>query len=86
MGKENIAMSDEWGILPISTSPQMRINIPIFHLKMKYFDLFFYSTDQKKIFSAADAKKNLFSTLLTRFFFSFPTPDAEFLKNGEFLF
>ena len=33
-------MSDEWGILPIPTSPQMMINIPIFHVKMKYFDLF----------------------------------------------
>ena len=38
-------MSDKWGILPIATSPQMRINIPILQVKMKYFDLF-YSTDR----------------------------------------
>ena len=36
----NIAMSDKSGILMIPTSPQMRIIIPIFHVKMKYFDLF----------------------------------------------
>ena len=33
-------MSDKWGILPIPTSPQMRINIPILQVKMKYFDFF----------------------------------------------
>ena len=51
-------MSDKWGILPIPTSPQMRINIPILQVKMKYFDLF-YSTDQK-IFSTDDDQKPFF--------------------------
>ena len=45
--------NDKLVILPIPTSPQMRINIPILQVKMKYFDLF-YSTDQKKIFSKSD--------------------------------
>jgi hypothetical protein len=37
VGNENIAMTDEWGILPIPTSPQMRINV-----KMKCFDFFLF--------------------------------------------
>jgi hypothetical protein len=53
MEKYKFPFSDEWGILPIPTSPQMRINIPILQVKMKCFDLF-YSTDQKGFFSKAD--------------------------------
>ena len=46
----NIAMSDKWGILPIPTSPQMRINIRILQVKVLNFDLL-YSTDQETFFS-----------------------------------
>ena len=43
-------MSDEWGILPIPTSPQMRINILILQGSK--------ADEQRKFFfSKADAKK-----------------------------
>ena len=74
MGNGNIAMSDKWGILPIPTSPQMRINIPILQVKMKNFDLFLlywpgniflYSSALEKIFfSKADEWRKNFSLRL----------------------
>ena len=58
-GNGNITMSNKWGILPMHTSPQMRINIPTLQVKMKYFDLFLLYLPRIKKFSAADWGINL---------------------------
>lgn len=65
MGNGNIAISDKWGILQIPTSPQMRINIPILQVKIKYFDLFLIYWPEKKILCSWWVEKKIsFATVV----------------------